>query len=166
MSSMHNYIHRHQPSLGMKKAILAGVGGGLSIAVLGFLTEHTGYALIMAPFGATCVLLFSQPLSPLSQPMNVFWGHVVSAAVGLAFCALLPATWWAVALAAGAAIGLMAALRVTHPPAGANPLVIFALHPDLSFLFLPIASGSLVLIVVAVLFHRMTGQVYPLRKVH
>ncbi|HBF31766.1 HPP family protein [Rhizobium sp.] len=161
---MRSYLHRHQPPLRLTKALLAGLGGGLAIAVLGLLTLQTGYALLMAPFGASCVLLFSQPFSPLSQPLNVFFGHVVSAAVGLLLCAVLPNTWWAVALAVGAAIALMAALRVTHPPAGANPLVIFSLHPGVSFLCLPVALGALALIICAVIFHRLSGQVYPLGK--
>jgi CBS-domain-containing membrane protein len=161
---MRNYLHRHQPPLRLTKSLIAGLGGGLAIAALGLLTMQTGYALLMAPFGASCVLLFSQPSSPLSQPMNVFCGHVVSAAVGLLLCAVLPNTWWAVALAVGVAIAVMAALRVTHPPAGANPLVIFALHPGALFLFFPAALGSLVLIACAVLFHRASGHVYPLHK--
>ncbi|WP_349508874.1 HPP family protein [Agrobacterium vitis] len=129
---MRHYFHRHQPFSSFTKALLAGFGGCLAIGILSFLTTHTGYALMMAPFGASCVLLFSLPNSPLSQPMNVFFGHLASALVGLLCATLLPDIWWAVALAVGGAISVMALLRITHPPAGADPIVVFAAHARLA----------------------------------
>ncbi|MVA24738.1 HPP family protein [Agrobacterium vitis] len=161
---MRHYFHRHQPFSSFTKALLAGFGGCLAIGILSFLTTHTGYALMMAPFGASCVLLFSLPNSPLSQPMNVFFGHLASALVGLLCATLLPDIWWAVALAVGGAISVMALLRITHPPAGADPIVVFAAHASWQFLFMPVALGSLLLIACAVLFHRSHGQAYPMRK--
>ena len=118
----------------------------------------------MAPFGASCVLLFSVSGSPLSQPANVIGGHVVATLVGLVLRLLLPNEWWAAALAVGLAIALMAALRVTHPPAGADPLVVFATDPSFGFLVLPVLSGAVVLVSVATLFHKSSGTVYPAKK--
>lgn len=115
----------------------------------------------MAPFGASCVLLFSVPDSPLSQPMNVIGGHMVASVIGLALAMVLPDAWWAGALGVGLAIGVMAALRVTHPPAGADPLVILALQPGWSFLILPVGLGAVALVAVAFAYHRFTGHVYP-----
>jgi CBS-domain-containing membrane protein len=75
----------------------------------------------------------------------------------------LPEVWWAAALAVGLAIAAMAALRVTHPPAGADPLVVFVSDPDLAFLLFPTLSGAVILVAVAALYHRSTGTAYPLR---
>jgi CBS-domain-containing membrane protein len=117
----------------------------------------------MAPFGASCVLLFSVANSPLSQPINVVGGHVLSTTLALALRVVLPNEWWAVALAVGLAVALMAALRVTHPPAGADPLVIFAADPGFGYLISPVLLGSLSLVLIAKLFHHATGTDYPLK---
>jgi CBS-domain-containing membrane protein len=156
------FLKRRQPAASLTIALLAGLGGALGIGVLGALTSLTTLALIMAPFGASCVLLFSVAASPLSQPANVIGGHLVSAIVGMLMMWLLPETWWAVALAVGLAIAAMALLRVTHPPAGANPLVIFAATPGPLFVLFPVLIGAIVLVAVATAFHRATGTTYPL----
>ena len=108
------------------------------------------------------MLLFSVPSSPLSQPANVFGGHMVSTAIGLSLHMFLPVEWWSLGLAVGLSIAAMAALRVTHPPAGADPLVVFFDNPGWDYLGLPVAFGSLALIVIAWLFHRLPPRiVYP-----
>jgi CBS-domain-containing membrane protein len=140
----------------------AGMGGLLAIATVAWLSHATGNLLLMAPFGATCVLLFSVPNSPLSQPANVIGGHLVSTAIGLLLHMLLPVEWWSLGLAVGLAIAAMAALRVTHPPAGADPLVVFFDNPGWEYIGLPVAFGSLAIILIAWLFHRLPPRVvYP-----
>lgn len=158
-----HYLHRHQPPHTPHHAVLAGIGAIAAIGVTGALSFYAGAPLLIAPFGASAVLLFSVPTSPLSQPMNVVGGHVVATAVALALHLVLPGTWWAAAIAVGAAISLMALLRVTHPPAGADPLLVFASDPGWSFLGMPVAVGALAMVIIAALFHRFTGTTYPLR---
>ena len=116
----------------------------------------------MAPFGATCVLFFSVPTSPLSQPINVIAGHLISTAIGLALHTFLPFSWWAIGLAVGLAIVAKAALRVTHPPAGADPLVVFLDNPGWDYLDFPVFTGSIALILIAWIFHRIPPVIhYP-----
>lgn len=152
---------RHQPPVSFKAAMIAGVGGASAIGVLGA-ASTLGSPLLMAPFGASCVLLFSAPQSPLSQPANVIFGHAVSALVGLAFLSLFPAHWGVIAVAVGVAITVMAVLRVTHPPAGANPLVIFAASPSVDFFVFPVVVGAVLLVGVAWSYHRISNSDYPL----
>lgn len=161
---MKDFFARHQPPQSIGTALLAGLGGVITIGVVGALTHYMHSPLIMAPFGASCVLMFAVPGSPLSQPANVIGGHFVATMVGLMLRLFLPNEWWAAALAVGLAITLMAMLRVTHPPAGADPLVVFATDPDFSFLLLPVLSGTIVLVCVAALFHKLSGTIYPARK--
>jgi len=157
--------NRHQPKMKIISLIVATLGGIAAISALIFAGEVSGTTLLMAPFGATCVLLFSLPSSPLSQPMNVIGGHVLSTTVGIALHAAFPATWWAMALAVGIAIGLMALLRITHPPAGADPIVVFIENLDLSYLIFPVAVGSIILVIVAWLVHSLSPITsYPLSK--
>ncbi len=160
---MDRYFKRALPHPSLRTVIMAGLGAFLAIAALSLMTTHANLLLLIAPFGASCVLLFSVPASPLSQPAHVVGGHVLATAVALALNALLPDTWWALALAVGLSIALMAALRLTHPPAGADPLVVFAADPGLSFLLFPVLTGAVALVVIAAVFHRFSGQEYPLK---
>jgi CBS-domain-containing membrane protein len=160
---MRRFITLHQPRNDTRKTLLAGLGGAVAIGFLGLLTIGSGHPLLMAPFGASCVLLFSVPSSPLSQPMNVIGGHVVSTLVGLLLRLYLPNEWWALAIAVGLAISLMAALRVTHPPAGADPIIVFVSDPGFLFLLQPVLIGAVGLIVIAAAFHVTTSTHYPLK---
>ena len=161
---MRRFISIHQPRSDLRKVLLAGLGGAAAIALLGFLSQKSGHPWLMAPFGASCVLLFSASSSPFSQPVNVVGGHFVATLIGLILRLYLPNDWWAVAIAVGLAISVMAALRITHPPAGADPIVVFLSSPGFDFLFMPVLVGSLGLVLVATLFHLGTGTAYPMRK--
>lgn len=158
---MQSFFKRRLPKPSAIAVVLAGVGGTLAIAMLLALGEVLNILLVIAPFGASCVLLFAVPAAPLSQPANVVGGHMLAALAGLIVLALLPGIWWAPALGVGLAISAMVALRVTHPPAGANPLVVFLLEPGWMFLLAPVLIGTICLVTVAVLYHRITGTTYP-----
>lgn len=141
----------------------AGLGAALGMAAVGLFGELSDAPFLIAPFGASCVLLFSVPQSPLAQPMNVIGGHLVASALAIGLRGFLPPDWWAIALAVGAAIAVMAMLRITHPPAGADPVVIFLTDPGWSFLLVPILPGCLVLIGIATLVHMIPPKtIYPL----
>ncbi|NOX42907.1 MAG: HPP family protein [Gammaproteobacteria bacterium] len=158
---------RYQPKMTALSLVVATFGGTAAIAALILLGNAFGAVLLMAPFGATCVLLFSVPASPLSQPMNVIGGHIISTLVGIALHTVFPTSWWAIALSVGIAIGLMALLRITHPPAGADPIVVFFENLDIINLIFPVALGSIILVIVAWLVHSVSPTTsYPLTKDH
>jgi len=162
-SFLQNALTRKQPAQSYTSAIKAGTGGALAIAILVLLGHTTDNLLLMAPFGATCVLIFSLPASPLSQPANVIGGHLISTAIGLTLHTLLPLDWWNMGLAVGIAITAMSILRITHPPAGADPLVVFLSNPGWDYLIFPVVIGSVVLVMTAWLFHKIPPKVlYPL----
>ena len=128
-------------------------GGFLAILTLEVLTLYTSNHFIMAPFGATCVLLFAASQSPLAQPRNVIFGHFISAFGGLVFLKFFDYSIFTTALAVGMAIYLMMLFRSVHPPAGANPLVILLtanqVHYGWDFLLFPVLSGSIILVLLA-----------------
>jgi len=160
-----SFIARHQPNIKFSSVVIATLGGTAAIAALILMGEISNTTLLMAPFGATCVLLFSLPASPLSQPLNVVGGHIASTSIGLLLHSVLPSSWWTLALAVGLAIGTMAFLRITHPPAGADPIVVFLENLDISYLFFPVTLGSITLVIVAWLFHSVSPiSSYPLTK--
>ena len=147
------------------KSFLAGLGGALAILCLLLITKVSGYKLIMAPFGASCVILFTLPESPLAQPRNVIGGHIVTAFVGLVAAHYLPHSIVITAIAVGLGISFMILTKTVHPPAGANPLLILlSLKPIAwSFLIFPVAIGSVLLVIIAMIFHKLvTHSEYPL----
>ena len=129
------------------------LGGTLSILLLLQLTHTTNHLWIMAPFGATCVLLYAAPSSPLAQPKNVILGHLIAATVGLVFLQFFVVQALTIAIAVGIAIALMQLLKCIHPPAGANPLLILLTSQqvdyDWSFLIFPVLLGAITLVLVA-----------------
>ena len=146
----------------LRDTALAGLGGFLAIAVLAGLGAIAAAPLIIAPFGASSVLLFSIPASPLAKPRNVIGGHVISALVGLLALAILGASPLSMAAGVGVAIVAMRLTGTTHPPAGANPIVIIAAGAPWWFLAVPVAAGAATLVISAALYHRwVSGHAYP-----
>ncbi|CAA7624969.1 HPP family protein [Magnetospirillum sp. SS-4] len=157
------FIHRHQPSHGSSNWAKAALGGLTGLAVVAMLGEWTGTPMLLAPLGASAVLLFGLPDSPLSQPVNLIGGHVIATLLALILDQVLPQSGWSIALAVGLVIGVLGMLRLTHPPAGADPIVVMMLHPDWSFLFTPVLVGTVTLVLVGLLIHRIPPRsVYPL----
>lgn len=156
------------------EAIRAGFGAmvGLGIAGLLLLSPEvdleTGLYLV-APFGASSVLLFAVPNSPLAQPWSVIVGNTVAALVGVTVCMLVADPALRMALAVGLAIIATMLCRAVHPPAGAVAMTA-AMNPEaidrLGFWFAltPIAAGTVLLVLIAALYARLTGRHYPLRQ--
>lgn len=160
-----HYIHRHEPKGDTLAHLKSSIGAILAIMGVGLLAVMTDIPFLIAPFGATAVLLFGQPKSPLAQPANILGGYMLAALVGSAMVWLFPGAWIAASGAVGISIGLMLMLRVTHPPAGAVPLVAFAAHYNPAMLFGVVLSGGLLMIAIAVLHHQIPPrQQYPLRS--
>ncbi|WP_176590974.1 HPP family protein [Sphingobium sp. EM0848] len=149
------------------KAASGAIGG---IAITGLLCglmlgNGIAHPLLVAPMGASAVLLFAVPASPLAQPWSVFGGNVVSALTGITIAKLIPDPTIAAALAVGCAIGVMSLMRCLHPPGGAVALstVLGATHgaPSYMFAFVPVAVNTALLVAVAIIFHRLAGHSYP-----
>src|SRR4051812_16334363 len=94
--------------------------GMVSYSLLG---KSSATAYLIAPMGASAVLLFCVPASPLAQPWSIIGGNLVSALIGVT-CAKVfaDAPLLAAALAGCFAIAAMFALRCLHPPSGAVAL--------------------------------------------
>ncbi|WP_028956955.1 HPP family protein [Sulfitobacter sp. 20_GPM-1509m] len=157
-----------------REALRAGLGALIGLALTGlFLLSPTvdmdlGLYLV-APFGASSVLLFAVPNSPLAQPWSAIVGNTVAALVGVAVCFLVADPALRIALAVGLAITATILCRAVHPPAGAVAMTA-AMSPDaiahLGFWFAltPIAVGTISLVLLAALYARLTGRRYPLRQ--
>ena len=127
--------------------------GGLS-----YLTRELEVMLLLGSFAASALIVFAYPDSPFAQPRNVLLGHLIGAAVGLAFLHFCHVSWWCDALAVGAAIGMMKLARAVHPPACSNPLIIFALKPSWTFLLFPTLTGAVVIVLAALFYHNLRRE--------
>ncbi|MDQ0571330.1 CBS domain-containing membrane protein [Variovorax paradoxus] len=147
---------------------LRAVGGaavGLLITALlcRWMAEAAGISIwLIAPMGASAVLVFAVPASPLAQPWSVIVGNTLSTLVGIACVRWIPDPAWAAALAVGAAIGLMFATRSLHPPGGAAALLAVLTHTtDFSAALFPTFVNSLLLVLAGVAYNTLTGRRYP-----
>lgn len=146
----------------VKDVVTGLIGGFITIFILVFLTNMTSALWFMAPFGASCVLAFSVWNAPLSQPRNIIGGHFVSSFVGLVVYNLFGGEPWAIGLAVGLAIALMMLTKTTHPPAGANPLVVMMGGYSWSYLITPVLIGSIVIVFFALLINNFrSNREYP-----
>ncbi|EGQ9189806.1 HPP family protein, partial [Vibrio cholerae] len=114
--------------------------------------------LLMAPFGATAVLVFGVPNSPLAQPKNVIFGHLITAFIGVIFTQYIGVSAISLAVATGLAVSAMLITKTTHPPAGANPLLIMLSGQGWSFLFTPVLLGAVVIVLVGKSMQMLTRQ--------
>lgn len=124
--------------------------------------------LLVAPMGASAVLVFAVPASPLAQPWSVIGGNVVSALVGVVAARFVPVPHLAAACAVGGAILAMSLLRCIHPPGGAAALTAVIGGPAIlasgyAFPFVPVGVNAVLLTVAGLLFHRLSGHSYPRR---
>lgn len=138
------------------------LGSFIGIAATGYLSVKTGMPLLMAPFGATSVLIFGVPDSPLAQPRNVIGGNFIAALVSLTILHLFGAEPWAMAMAVATAIGMMQLTGTVHPPSGAVALVVMMSKASWQFLLTPALEGSIILVLCAVVFNNLAeDRSYP-----
>jgi CBS domain-containing membrane protein len=125
---------------------------------------------IVAPVGASAVLVFAVPASPLAQPWSVLGGSMISALVGLLVGHMLAdVPTLAVGVAMGLAIAAMTYTRCLHPPGGACAVLgaLTATSADGSWagLLVPLGLNVAVLIAVGWLYNNLTGHAWPHRPV-
>ncbi len=145
--------------------LVAATGGFLCILLLSFLNDfNEAYIWLIPPFGATLVLVMSAHKSPLAQPKNIFFGHVLSGVSGLIVITLIGSDIYCLGLGVGLAIFIMMITNTVHPPAGGNPIIVILGDQNLSFILMPLAAGSLVIIVFAIIFNKIVRRTYPFRN--
>lgn len=137
--------------------------GGAMFLLLG---PAADIPLLVAPMGASAVLLFAVPASPLAQPWSIIGGNLVSAAIGVACADAIADPVLAAALAVALSICGMFALRCVHPPSGAVALTAVLGGPAIHtlgyrFVLEPIAIQSAALLASAIAYHAATGHRYP-----
>lgn len=149
------------------------LGAGLAIALTALISHAVmagdpALPWLIASMGASAVLIFVLPASPLAQPWPVAGSHLLAASIGLAVHGLLGTTWLGAGLAVGLTIAGMSLLRCLHPAAGGTVLITALPSPAVAaagaaFLLTPLALNVLVLLAAGVVWNRLTGHSYPHR---
>ena len=150
----------------LKKALLAGLFSAFTIGVLTLLTYKSTLGLFLAgSFGSSMVLLFGFPESPFAQPKNVFFGHLVTALVGVIFVSLIPLPIYInIPLAVGFGIFFMILLDIVHPPAGGNPIMVIIGSVYYDYLISPIIFGCIIIISLVIIINKyILKKNYPLK---
>ncbi len=148
------------------------VGAVCGMAAVGVLHERVAdpadAVLLIGSFGASAVLLYGAPKSPLAQPRNLVLGHVLSALAGVSLRLLMPGpVWLCAALAVATAIALMHWAKALHPPGGATALIAVIGGPKIAALgywyaLVPAGAGALIMLGVALVANNLArNRSYP-----
>lgn len=156
--------------LGWLRSGLGAMCGIVLTSLIGHLWLGTtsGLPALIAPMGASAVLLFAVPASPLAQPWSVFGGNTFSALVGVGCATLIHDPIYASGLAVAGAIGVMSLTRCLHPPGGATALTAVLGGAAItgagwSYVVFPVALNCLVLLAIGWVFNNATRHSYPHR---
>lgn len=155
----------------LRDRLLACLGALVSIALTGLLCgalfgEGSHLPLIVAPMGASAVLLFAVPASPLAQPWSIIGGNTISAIMGVAAASLIRDPIIATGVGVSLAIAAMSFTRCLHPPGGAAALTAVLGGPVVAswgmlFPFVPVALNSCLLVALGLVFHKLSRHNYP-----
>jgi len=146
------------------KSALAGLFSAITIGALTYLTYKTTFGLfLIASFGSSMVLLYGYPESPFAQPKNIFFGHLLTALVGVIILNIVPLPIFiTIPIAVGLGVGLMILFNVTHPPAGGNPIIVIIGSVSLDYLINPIITGSIIVLAFGIVINRfILKKKYP-----
>jgi len=147
--------------------LLGGVGAGVTIGILAYITfqsilSGTNYGLwLAASFGSSVVVVFGYPENEFAQPKNVLLGHLLCTLVGIIFVTLFKITqdrtifFLTIGLAVGLSVMLMMALKITHPPAGGNPIIVMIGGVSFQFLIFPVMVGAITIIIGGIIYNRL-----------
>ncbi|WP_239952864.1 HPP family protein [Pantoea sp. Z09] len=159
----------HPLPVAKKQIVIASVGAGFGLTITSLISHWLlGQVNLwfVAPMGASAVLLFGLPNSPLAQPWSIVGGNMVAAAIGVTAAMTIPYAPLACGVAACLAIAAMFQLRCLHPPSGAVALTAIlgggSVHQlGYHYILTPVLLNSLCLALLAILFNNLAGRRYP-----
>ena len=146
------------------QSTLAGIFSTITIGFLTVLTYKTSYGIfLIASFGSTMVLLYGYPESPFAQPKNIILGHFLTAFIGIIFLNFVPLPIFLnIPLAVGFGVMFMILFKVTHPPAGGNPIIVIIGSVSFDYLLTPVLIGSIIVVMFGIIINKfLFKKEYP-----
>lgn len=147
-----------RPVRSVKHALWGFVATVCGLLAITGVASLSGHELLIGSFGATAVLLYGTPDSPLAQPRNVIGGHVLSALSGCLMVHIAGSGPLALAGAVGLSIVMMHFTHTTHPPGGATALIAAHANATWLFVFMPVLVGAVILVIIAVITNNMVNH--------
>ena len=142
-------------------ALFSSLGAFVCIGFLSYLNSSIEGAIwLIPPFGASMVLVMAVYDSPLAKPKNLILGHILSALSGVIIFYLLGNTFISLGLGVALAVFVMMITNTVHPPAGANPIIVILTGQSLSFVFIPVAVGAIIIVVFAYIYNKLLKRNY------
>jgi CBS-domain-containing membrane protein len=141
--------------------VLASVATFATIYLLGYLADSSGLHLLIAPFGATCIIVFGFYGLPIAKYENVVGAYFIAIVLGF----IVPYTLWGVSLAVALTLFAMIKANYIHPPAGGIPLLIHYSQPQMSEFVLSTTMGVLAIILISIPFRLIVDKVILKKKV-
>jgi CBS domain-containing membrane protein len=176
--TLHSFIKRYSFYLGgdqlpvawserIRSILGAFIGLMLVFTIAKYLGELSGIAeWLMASLGASALLVFALPQSPMAQPWAVIAGNTISALVGISCFHLFGQSIVTLPLAAALSILGMFILRCLHPPAAAVALiVVLGQITSYRYALFPVMVDSVLLILAGAVYSNLTGKSYPNRPI-
>ena len=173
-SRLMSLLRRLNPSIvpvSPAERIRASFGALIGILLTGLLSRMAlgdggSFPLLIAPMGASAVLLFAAHSSPLAQPWSILGGNLISATVGVTCALLIDDPVLAASTAIAGAIALMLLLNCLHPPSGAVALTAVLAGSVIQqwgywFVLSPVGLNTVLLLASAYAFNNVTGRPYP-----
>ncbi|WP_323778317.1 HPP family protein [Leisingera sp.] len=172
-SNLLRHLSPALPPAHLRETLRAAAGAAAGMGVCAMFAfawpEIAGVPMrLLAPLGASAVLIYAVPNSPLAQPWSAICGNVISAVAAVAVLQAVPVPWGPV-LAVAAAIFAMIIARALHPPGGAIALLaaldpVPVLEAGFAFAIVPVGLLTAALVLTGVLYNRATGRKYPFRQ--
>jgi len=164
------YLGGDQPPVSWQERGRTVLGAFIGILLVLTIAKYLGETVgidewLMASLGASALLVFALPQSPLAQPWAVIAGNTLSALVGIT-CAHFTGLPILLALSLAASLSIlgMFILRCLHPPAAAVALIAVLGHVlHYRYAFFPVMVDSILLILTGALYSNLTGKSYPNR---
>tara|TARA_B100001057_G_scaffold46449_1_gene41414 strand:- start:310 stop:774 length:465 start_codon:yes stop_codon:yes gene_type:complete len=143
-------------------SLISALGAIICISFIAYLDKYFDGAIwLIPPFGATMVLVMAVHSSPLAQPKNIILGHILSALSGVIVLFLIGDSFLTLGIAVGLSVFVMMVTKTIHPPAGANPIIVILTGAGIEFVFMPVALGSIIIVIFAVVYNRLMKRDYP-----
>ena len=165
------YLGGDQPAVSWHERLRSCLGAFIGLMLVLTLAKALGQLMgldewLMASLGASALLVFALPGSPMAQPWAVIAGNTVSALVGITTANLISEPLLAMPIAAALSILGMFILRCLHPPAAAVALIAVLGHVlNYRYALFPVMVDSILLVMAGALYSNMTGKNYPNRPV-
>ena len=163
------YLGGDQPAVAWVERLRSVFGAFLGLLIVLVIAKYLGELnsigeWLMASLGASALLVFALPQSPMAQPWAVIAGNSFSALIGIGCAIVIQAPLLALPAAASLSILLMFMLRCLHPPAAAVALIaVLGGITHFRYAFFPVMVDSILLILAGALYSNFTGKRYPNR---